>query len=195
MRFLLTVGLLFWLALPAGAQIRVENSNTATVVNTVSVSANSGSQSVDNGEVSTGSAQAQVKVYTIINGQAVVEIEETASNEGDATVKVQSETSADSAGYQSRTTVENQGEVKTYENSGSFSTDASAPTGLTNTPDEDPAAALISDEPSESAVSAETDAGPSEDQAGTADQAEVSSGPSWWQKLLDFFNRIFSIFK
>ena len=76
--------------------IVISNENNTKVINDISVSASTGGNQADSGEVVEGQAESSVKVKTIINDQVVedIDIEETTAG-GDASVKVESRVQAD----------------------------------------------------------------------------------------------------
>lgn len=76
--------------------IVISNENNTKVINDISVSASTGNNQADSGEVVEGQAKASVKVKTIINDQVVedIDIEETKAG-GDVSVKVESRVEAD----------------------------------------------------------------------------------------------------
>ena len=66
------------LAMPASS---VVVAGTTSVVNTVSVSSNTGGQNASNGTVSEGKSTASVDIYTVIDGEVVEDTHETVTND------------------------------------------------------------------------------------------------------------------
>ncbi len=84
------------------------NENNNTVINNVSVQANSGERVYNNGEmIKTGESSAAASVYTQVNGEVVQDVNEQATSSAEVRINLNSEVKADKGKVRIDTNLEN----------------------------------------------------------------------------------------
>lgn len=97
--------LLTWSRVASATVIINENNNT--VINNVSVEANSGGQVYDNGNmIESGESRAAASVYTQVNGQVVQDIKEQASSSAEVKINLNSKIKAEKGKVRINTNLE-----------------------------------------------------------------------------------------